>query len=57
MLLPTGTPHGSLPVFTSLKEPSGSVEVPMIGEPEAGASHGVHSGVPGTMGAGVALGM
>ena len=55
-LLPAGTPHASLAPFTSVNLPSAPVDAPMMGEPEAGASHGVHSGLPGVMGAGVAFG-
>ncbi len=56
-LAPLGTPHGSMAPWASEKCPVASLEAPITGEPDAGASHWVQVGLPVRMGSGVALGM
>ncbi len=57
MLVPLGTPHGSVAAWVSVKLPLASVSAPMTGLPEAGASHCVQVGLPARMGSGLLLGM
>src|ERR1700723_1947694 len=57
MFAPLGTPNPVAEVCTRVKLPCSSVSVLMMGPPDAGASHCVHAGLPGSMSSGVLLGM